>query len=102
MVMLANLDIADYETLCSLMDQADETGISWGLGTSWSPARYYIGTLVDLSVERNRAVLLAMHRDGMIELSRADLSPAHDPDLIASSTMEVDGATYHLIRFLMA
>lgn len=44
-----------------------------------------------------RRELLAAHRAGELSLARADLVAAMDGDLVASSEVAADGATFHFV-----
>lgn len=44
-----------------------------------------------------RRELLAAHRAGELILARADLVAAMDADLVASSEVAADGATFHFV-----
>lgn len=44
-----------------------------------------------------RADLLAAHSAGELSLARADLVAAMDPDLVATSEVSTDGATFHFV-----
>ena len=50
-----------------------------------------------LTLDDFKARLLRAHRDGDVELARADLVAAMNPDLVAASETTTDGASFHFI-----
>lgn len=52
---------------------------------------------VDMKDAQTRRVLLALNRDGLIELTRADLMTTMDPKVVKASELDADGATYHFL-----
>ncbi|MGN6106309.1 MAG: hypothetical protein ACTHU0_14475 [Kofleriaceae bacterium] len=85
------LDIADYETRDRLLHAARTRGVRFGT------RKVYLASLgIDLGGSTPR-VLRALHRDGLIVLSRADLVAAMDPDLVRSSRVEIDGDAVHFL-----
>lgn len=84
------LDVADY-------DAVEQLNTAAATGTRFGDRKVFLSSIVDLSDPTTRRVLSAMQRDGMIELARADLVAAMDPELVKASELKVRGATYHFL-----
>lgn len=92
------LAIADYAARDHLYGRALERGIAWGERDPRAAAKVFLGSLgIDWSNARNKRTLLALFRDGDVLLARADLTGAMDPDLLAASEIEDQGATFHFL-----
>jgi hypothetical protein len=50
-----------------------------------------------LTLDEFKARLVAAHRAGELVLERADFVPAMDPELVATSEITVDGASFHFL-----
>lgn len=50
-----------------------------------------------LDLDRAKQLLLAANRDGLVELTRADLVAAMDPALVAASLIDDLGSTFHFV-----
>jgi hypothetical protein len=50
-----------------------------------------------LSLDRAKQLLIAANRDGLVELTRADLVAAMDPALVAASLIDDLGSTFHFV-----
>ena len=50
-----------------------------------------------LSLDRFKQLLVAANRDGLLELTRADLVGAMDPGLVAASEIDDLGSTFHFV-----
>lgn len=84
------LDIADYDAVDALREAAKS-------GERFGGRKVFLSSIVDMKDAQTRRVLLALHRDGLIELTRADLVAAMDPKLVKASELDAEGATYHFL-----
>lgn len=84
------LEIADYEAVDALREAAKN-------GERFGGRKVFLSSIVDMKDPQTRRVLLALQRDGLIELTRADLVAAMDPKLVKASELDADGATYHFL-----
>jgi hypothetical protein len=50
-----------------------------------------------LTLDRAKQLLVAANRDGLVELTRADLVAAMDPALVAASQIDDLGSTFHFV-----
>jgi hypothetical protein len=50
-----------------------------------------------LTLDRTKQLLVAANRDGLVELTRADLVAAMDPALVAASLIDDLGSTFHFV-----
>ena len=85
------LTIADYNAVDDLRAVARSRGVRFG------PRKVFLSSIVDTHDPTTRRVLLALHRDGLIKLARADLVAAMDPRLVQASEIQTDGATFHFL-----
>lgn len=84
------LALADYQSVSDLR-KAAKRGVRFG------NRKVFLSSIVDLRDPQTRRVLLALHRDGMIELARADLVAAMDHNLVSASEIDADGAVFHFL-----
>jgi hypothetical protein len=66
------------------------------IASVWNALRQQ-ATWSALTLDDFKARLLAAHRAGAVELARADLVAAMNPELVASSETHADGASFHFI-----
>ena len=59
----------------------------------WRRVRRKLG----MSLDEFKQWLFAQHRAGALQLARADLVSAMDPNLVASSEIRVPGAEFHFV-----
>lgn len=85
------LTIADYGAVDDLRSAARSRGVRFG------PHKVFLSSIVDTHDPTTRRVLLALHRDGLIKLARADLVAAMDPRLVQASEIQTAGATFHFL-----
>jgi hypothetical protein len=87
---------AAYRTLASLIleDVHSDAGVRW-----FGDRKVFLSTVpgIDLTDADCRSDLEVMRRAGLLQFSRADLVAAMDPELVAASEWQLDGATMHFL-----
>src|SRR5687767_4134409 len=64
---------------------------------AFGPRKVFLSALLGEVKGQDMSELDALRRTGLLQFARADLVSAMDPQMVAASEWELDGATYHFL-----